>query len=392
MLYEQYSFNLRPLSSLVVTHPKEAVWNSSMRIIVKVGTSTLTGGTPHINRQRMLEIVQQVALLHQQGHEIALVSSGATAAGRDRLGFPDFGRSVPARQMLSAVGQGRLMHYYSELFDIFNIVVGQVLLTRDDLTSRVRYLNCRDTLITLIERRIIPIINENDTTVTSDVRVGDNDNLSAMVATTVDANLLIILTDISGLFTADPRKKPDATLIPLIERIDEQTYALAGGTGTTLGTGGMVTKIEAAHTASRSGVMTVLASGKEEDVLVRVVNGEDIGTRFAPVSSALESRKRWLLTDKVLGSITIDEGAARVLRSGKASLLPVGVTRVSGDFLRGATVSILTPDGAPMAHGMTNYNASDVVRLIGVKSDRISEILGYTYGDSVIHRNNMVML
>ncbi len=363
-----------------------------MRIIVKVGTSTLTGGTPHLNRQRMLEIVQQIAHLHQQGHEIALVSSGATAAGRDRLNFPDFGRSVPAKQMLSAVGQGRLMHYYSELFDIFSIVVGQVLLTRDDLSSRVRYLNCRDTLVTLIERRIIPIINENDTTVTSDVRVGDNDNLSAMVATTVDADLLIILTDMPGLFTADPRKRPDARLIPLIERIDEQTYALAGGTGTSLGTGGMITKIEAAHTASRSGVMTVLANGNEENVLLRVVAGEDIGTRFAPVISVLESRKRWLLTDKVQGTITIDEGAARVLRSGKASLLPVGVTRISGVFMRGATVSVLTPDGTPLAHGMTNYNAGDLARLIGVKSDRISEILGYTYGDYVIHRNNMVML
>jgi glutamate 5-kinase len=363
-----------------------------MRIVVKIGSSTLTGGTPHLNRQRMLEIVQQIARLHQQGHEMIVVSSGAQAAGRDRLGFPDFGRSVPAKQMLSAVGQGRLMHYYSELFEIFEIVVGQVLLTRDDLSSRTRYLNCRDTLITLIDRRIIPIINENDTTATSEIRVGDNDNLSAMVATTIEAELLVILTDIPGLYTADPRKKPDAHLIPLVERIDEATYALAGGAGSGMGTGGMTTKIEAAHIASRGGIATVLASGKEPDVLVRILSGERIGTRFAPTSSPIESRKRWLLTDKPQGAVYIDAGAVKVLMRAKASLLPVGVTHVQGDFLRGATVSICEPGGGEIAHGMSNYNARDLARLVGVKSDRISEILGYTYGDYVIHRNNMVML
>jgi glutamate 5-kinase len=362
------------------------------RIVVKIGSSTLTGGTPHLNRQRMLEIVQQVARLHQQGHEMIVVSSGAQAAGRDRLGFPDFGRSVPAKQMLSAVGQSRLMHYYSELFEIFDIVVGQVLLTRDDLSNRTRYLNCRDTLITLIERRIIPIINENDTTATSEIRVGDNDNLSAMVAATIEADLLLILTDIAGLFTADPRKKPDAQLIQRVERIDESTYALAGGAGTGLGTGGMTTKIEAAHTASRSGITTVLASGKEPDVLLRIMAGESLGTCFAPVSSPIESRKRWLLTDKPQGAVQIDNGAVSVLQRAKASLLPVGVTRVTGEFTRGATVSILDPSGVEIAHGMSNYNAHDLKRLVGVRSDRISEILGYTYGDYVIHRNNMVML
>jgi glutamate 5-kinase len=362
------------------------------RIVVKIGSSTLTGGTPHLNRQRMLEIVQQVATLHQQGHEMTVVSSGAQAAGRERLGFPDFGRTVPAKQMLSAVGQSRLMHYYSELFDIFEIVVAQVLLTRDDLTNRLRYINSRDTLLTLIERRIIPIINENDTTATSEIRVGDNDNLSAMVATTIEADLLLILSDIRGLYTADPRKKPDAELIKFVPRIDDSTYALAGGAGTGLGTGGMMTKIEAAHTASRSGIATVLVSGKEPDVLLRVMAGEEIGTRFAPTSSRVESRKRWLLTDKPQGAVHIDAGAVKVMMGGRASLLPVGVTKVMGEFTRGATVSIFDPSGIEVAHGMSNYNAEDLKRLVGVKSDRINEILGYTYGDYVIHRNNMVML
>ncbi len=362
------------------------------RIVAKLGTSTLTGGSLHLNRQRMLEIVQQIAKLHQQGHELVVVSSGATAAGKERLGFPDFGRSVPAKQMLSAVGQSRLMHFYSQLFDIFDIVVGQVLLTRDDLSDRTRYLNARDTLLTLIDRHIIPIVNENDTIATNEIRVGDNDNLSAMVATTIDADLLVILTDQPGLFTADPRRRPDATLIEVVERIDNATYALAGGTGTRLGTGGMVTKIEAAHTASRGGVMTVIAAGSMEDVLLKVVAGETVGTRFMPAETALESRKRWILTDKAQGIVMVDAGAAAVLAGGKASLLPVGVTHVAGDFQRGETVTIQNPGGQPIAHGLSNYSCTDLAQLCGVKSDRISEILGYTYGDYVIHRNNMVML
>ncbi|MCU0497593.1 MAG: glutamate 5-kinase [Anaerolineae bacterium] len=362
------------------------------RIVVKVGTSTLTGGTPHLHRQRMLEIVQQIAKLHQHGHEMLLVSSGAQAAGRERLNFPDFGRSVPGKQMLSAVGQGRLMHLYSEMFEIFEIVVGQVLLTRDDLSSRTRYLNARDTLLTLIERRIIPIINENDTTATGEARVGDNDNLSAMVATTVEAQQLIIITDQQGLYTADPRKKPDAQLIKRVYRIEDSTYALAGGTSTGLGTGGMITKIEAAHAASRGGITTILASGKEPDVLVRLIAGEEIGTRFEPLSTGLESFRRWLLTDKPLGVITVDQGAVTVLHQGKASLLPVGIVGVSGDFTRGATITIQDPHGTAIARGMSNYNAHDLQQIVGAKSDRISEILGYTYGDYVIHRNNMVML
>lgn len=362
------------------------------RIVVKVGTSTLTGGTPNLNRQRMLELVQQIALLHQKGREMILVSSGATAAGREQLKFPDLGRSVPAKQMLSAVGQSRLMHHYSAMFDIFEIAVAQILLTRDDLDHRTRYLNARDTLSTLIERRIIPIINENDTVATNEIRVGDNDNLSAMVASAVDADLLIMLTDQEGLFTADPRKDPEAKLITCIERIDETTYALAGGSSTRLGTGGMITKIEAAHFASRSGILTVVASGTEPDVLARVAAGDEIGTRFLPVASALESRKRWLLTDKPQGKLHLDAGAVRALLTRKASLLPVGITKISGRFDRGATVSVYDPTGQEIAHGMCNYGAGELHKLVGVKSDRISEILGYTYGDYVIHRNDLVVM
>jgi glutamate 5-kinase len=364
----------------------------SLRIVVKVGTSLLTDGTPRLNRQRMLELVQQAARLQQSGHEVVIVSSGAVAAGRERLGYPDLGRSVPAKQMLSAIGQSRLMQIYSDLFDIFNLVVAQVLLTRDDLGHRTRYLNARDTLLTLIDQKIIPIINENDTTATHEIRVGDNDNLSAMVATLIEADLLIILTDQKGLFTADPRHNTDAQLIARVTQINDETWAIAGSAGTTLGTGGMHTKIQAAQTAGRGGVTTIIAGGREADVLGRIAHGEAVGTRFEPQISHMESRKRWLLTEKTRGAVRIDAGAAKKLLTGGASLLPVGITSVEAAFERGATLSVIAPEGREIAHGLTNYDSEDLRKLCGIKSDRISEILGYSYGDEVIHRNNLVLL
>ncbi len=364
----------------------------AQRIVVKLGTSVLTDGTRHLSRQHMLRIVQQAAELHQAGHEIVLVSSGAVAAGRERLNFPDFGRSVPTKQMLAAVGQSRLMQIYGELFDIFGIVVAQVLLTRDDLGNRTRFLNARDTLLTLIERRIVPIINENDTTATHEIRIGDNDNLSALVATLIEADLLILLTDQPGLFTADPRQHKDARLIERVERIDEETWALAGGSVTGLGTGGMVTKIQAAQLASRGGVPTRIAGGKEPDVLARILRDETIGTHFAATATPLESRKRWLLLDKTHGAVKVDAGAARKLLSGGASLLPVGITEVIDEFSRGETLSVIAPDGREIAHGLTSYDSDAVRKLCGLKSTHIAEILGYSYGDAVIHRNNLVLL
>lgn len=362
------------------------------RIVVKLGTSVLTGGTPRLSRQRMLEIVQQAAALHQQGHEVTIVSSGAVAAGRERLNFPELDRSLPAKQMLSAIGQSRLMQVYGELFDIFEIVVGQVLLTREDLGNRTRFLNARDTLLTLIDRRIIPIINENDTIATEEIRVGDNDNLSALVATLIDADLLVLLTDQPGLFTADPRRFKDARLIEQVTRIDDSTWAFAGESITGLGTGGMATKIQAAQLASRSGITTLIASGGEPDVLRRIAGGETLGTRFVPIHSRLESRKRWLLMDKTRGRVHVDEGAARKLLSGGASLLPVGITSVEHTFKRGMTLAVIAPDGREIAHGMSSYDSSALSKLCGAKSSQIAEILGYSYGDAAIHRNNLVLL
>ncbi|MBK8024122.1 MAG: glutamate 5-kinase [Chloroflexi bacterium] len=362
------------------------------RIVVKVGTSTLTDGTPHLSRQRMLEVVQQIARLHEAGHELVLVTSGAVAAGRERLGTSELSRSIPARQMLSAVGQSRLMQIYTDLFDIFRIVVAQLLLTRGDLNSRAGFLNARDTISTLIEHRIVPVINENDTTATEEIRIGDNDNLSALVATLVEADRLILLTDQPGLFTADPRRDQSAKLIERVAQIDAETYALAGGTATGLGTGGMFTKLQAAQLAARGGVTTWIASGKTPDALGRIVRGEAVGTRFDAVSTPLESRKRWLLVEKPHGRLTVDAGAARKLQAGGASLLPVGVTQVEGDFSRGETVVVLSPGKREIAHGITSYDAESARKLCGVKSSQIVEILGYTYGDALVHRNNMVLL
>ncbi len=362
------------------------------RIVVKLGTTTLTDGTRRLSRPRMLEIVQQAAKLQQQGHEIVIVSSGAVAAGRERLNYPDLGRSLPAKQMLSAVGQSRLMQIYGELFDIFEITVAQVLLTRDDLGNRTRFLNARDTLLTLIDRRIVPIINENDTTATDEIRVGDNDNLSALVATLIEADRLIILTDQAGLYTADPRTNANAQLIQRVPRIDDQVWALAGGSPTGLGTGGMITKLQAAQLATRGGIPTIIANGREPELLVRLLRGESVGTRFDPVRDQVVSRKRWLLMDKTRGKVLVDRGAAQKLLNGGASLLPVGVTGVEGEFERGTTLSVIAPDGKEIAHGLSSYSSDDIRQLCGVQSSKIHELLGYSYGDEIIHRNNMVLL
>lgn len=363
------------------------------RLIVKLGTSTLTGGTSALHRQRMLEIVQQVAHLHQQGYELILVSSGAQTAGRERLDFPELSRSLPAKQMLSAVGQSHLMRIYNDLFDIFEIAVAQVLLTRDDLSHRGRYLNARDTLQTLIEHRIIPIINENDTIATEEIRVGDNDNLSAMVASAIEGDLLLILTDQPGLFTADPRKFADARKIDVIEHINQETFNLAGGAGSREGTGGMVTKLQAAQVATRAGVTTIIAQGSETQVIERIMKGENLGTRFEATGTHLESRKRWLLTDRTQGAIHIDAGAVRALlaRDG-ASLLPVGIKSVEGTFKRSATLAIYDPNGNIIAHGLSAYTSDELNQIKGQNSSKISDILGYSYGVAAIHRNNLVVL
>ncbi|MGQ0601783.1 MAG: glutamate 5-kinase [Anaerolineales bacterium] len=363
-----------------------------MRLVIKLGTSTLTAGTPHLSPPRIVELVRQMARLRDDGHAVILVSSGAMAAGKSALNFPQLPRHIPKKQMLAAIGQPRLMALYEQLFALYGVTVAQVLLTRADLADRRRYLNSRNTLAALIEQRVVPIVNENDTVATEEIRVGDNDNLSALVANLADADLLVLLTDQPGLFTADPRRDSNAQLVDDVRgEIPPALWEAAGSSASGLGTGGMITKLQAADLARRSGCAVVIASGGEPDVLVRVANGESLGTRFHPLASAIESRKRYILSSgRAAGSVFVDDGAARALRAG-SSLLPVGVARVEGEFERGDAVRVLDAAARELARGIVNYSVADLTRLCRRHSDEIESILGYHYGDEVIHRNDLVL-
>lgn len=368
--------------------------NETMRIVIKFGTSTLTDGTPQLALPLLIEFARQISHLLTAGHQLVVVSSGAIAVGRQRLGFPQLPKDIPAKQMLAAVGQSRLMSIYEQIFGLYGLTVAQILLTRTDLASRRRYLNARNTLIALIEQKVIPIVNENDTVATEEIRVGDNDNLSALVANLVDADLLVLLTDQPGLYTADPRIHANATLVDEVvaREIPDELWSAAGGAETQLGTGGMITKLQAADLARRSGTACIIAAGKEPDVLLRIARGDKLGTRFAPVATSVESRKRYILSARrAPGLLHIDAGAAQALKRG-GSLLPVGMTSVSGTFERGDTVRVANPDGIEIARGIVNYGSRDLARIAGRPSDEIESILGYNFGDEVIHRNDMVLL
>jgi len=384
----------RPRNSFpLVGGEPERIGFRYQRMVVKVGTSVLTAGMDQLYRPRMLDLVRQIADLHRGGLEVVLVTSGAIMAGRERLGFPKMGKGIPFKQVLAAVGQGHLMHLYEQMFDMYEITVAQTLLTREDMIDRQRYLNARDTLLALVRQRVVPIVNENDVVAVDEIRVGDNDNISAMVANLVEADLLVMLTDTEGLYSADPRLHPEAELISEVPVIDGSIRELAGEAGSEWGSGGMITKIEAAELATRSGTRVVVALGEEENVLMRIAQGEAIGTAFLPSSSKVESRKRWILAEGATkGYIKVDAGAARALLQEGKSLLAVGVTEVSEGFGRGETVRILDEEGREIARGLTRYAAADLKLIKGARSDRIEDILGYEYGSEVVHRNDLMML
>jgi glutamate 5-kinase len=288
------------------------------------------------------------------------------------------------------------MNLYERLFDQHGITVAQALLTKADLLDRHGYLNTRNTLLALIEMGVVCIVNENDVVAVDEIReakFGDNDNLSAMVANLIDADLLMIMTDIDGLFTADPNKDPDAKLIPTVEKIDASIEGLVSGSTSGLGTGGMVTKIEAAKMATACGVMVVIANGRLPDVLVKLAEGQSIGTRFMPFATQLGSRERWMVSGlRTRGTVVVDSGAALALKRQKRSLLAAGIKEVEGNFLRGDIVNILDPEGTRLGCGITNYDADELIEIKGIHSDKISSRLGHDYGSEVIHRNNLVML
>ena len=363
------------------------------RIVVKLGTSVLTGGSPKLDHPHMVELVRQCAELYRQGKDIIVCTSGAIAVGRHRLDFPDVPNTVANKQMFAAVGQSRLMQMWERYFGIYGIHVGQILLTRADLTNRRRYLNARDTLQTLLENRIVPVINENDAVATEEIKVGDNDNLSALVSMLAETDLLLLLTDQPGLFTADPRTDPDAQLIPEVHKIDETVKALAGGSVSGLGVGGMATKLQAADVARRAGADVVIASGHAPDVIARVARKEAVGTRFPALENPLENRKRWIFAGrKTKGCVVIDEGATLALLKNGRSLLPAGITAITGNFERGDTICIEDPNKQELARGITRYSSGDLHQIAGLHSDQIEERLGYGYGPVVVHRNDLILI
>jgi glutamate 5-kinase len=366
------------------------------RVVVKLGTLLLTAGTHRLDLEVMASLVGQVARLHEEGREVILVSSGAIAAGRHKLKLFKDRRDIPTRQVLAAVGQSSLMHAYEQLFSWHGITVAQALLTKADMADRSGYLNARNTLLSLLELGVVPIVNENDVVAVDEIKeakFGDNDNLSAMVANMVDADLLVLLGEVPGLFTADPHLDPGAQLIPRVEKIDEAIEHLARDSSTPYGTGGMLTKLEAAKLATNSGAAVVIASGREPQVLLRLVQGEPLGTFFPPATTKLESRKRWMLSGLARrGKLMVDEGAVTAIKKKNKSLLPAGVKEVSGSFQRGDIVDIVDAQNRWIACGITNYSSSDITVIKGAHSHEIIHLLGYEYGAEVVHRNNLVVL
>jgi glutamate 5-kinase len=377
------------------TSSRRAVSLKYRRIVAKFGTNVLTAGTARLDMEVMSQLVAQVAQLHKAGAEISVVTSGAIAAGRHRLGLKER-KDIPFRQVLAAVGQSDLMQAYQELFTWHDITIAQTLLTRGDLADRQGYLNARNTLLAMLELRVVPVINENDVVAVDEIegaKIGDNDNLSALVANLIDADLLVLLTDTGGLYTADPRLDDSAKLIERVESIDGRIQKLATGSVSGAGVGGMTTKLQAARLATGGGTAVVIAAGKEDDVLVRLASGETIGTLFPTSVDRMESRKRWMLAGlSVKGTIIVDDGAAKVLGRDKRSLLPAGVQDVRGKFSRGDAVDVVDAAGKRIAYGIANYDAAEIIRIRGVRSDKIEEVLGHHYGGEVVHRDNMVCL
>jgi len=365
------------------------------RMVVKLGTSLLTSGSDHLDREMMSRLVDQVARLHQQGAEIIVVSSGAMAAGRHRLKLTKKIKSIPFKQVLCSVGQSHLMHIYEELVGQYDIPVAQALLTKADLSDRSGYLNARNTLLALLQLRVLCIVNENDVVAVDELdeaKFGDNDNLSAMVANLVDADLLLLLTDTAGLHTADPRRDPNARLISEVEHIDADIERLADRAGA-MGIGGMVTKIEAAKLATASGVTVVIADGREPDIILRLAGGEKIGTHFLPSAARLESRKRWMLSSpSIRGILLVDSGAAQALIKQNRSLLAAGIKEAKGEFDRGDLVDIYDSEGIHLGCGLVNYSSSEVNLIKGAHSGKIATLLGIDYGPEVVHRDNLAVL
>jgi len=367
--------------------------NGAKRLVVKVGSSLVTNQGHGLDHQALTRWGAQIAELKRLDREVILVSSGAVAEGMQRLGWARRPSALHELQAAAAVGQMGLVEAYEKCFSAHGLRAAQLLLTHEDLADRKRYLNARTTLRTLLTLNVIPVINENDTVATDEIKFGDNDTLASLVTNLVEADALVILTDQQGLFTADPRMNPEARLVEQGQAGDPALEAMAGGAGSSFARGGMITKILAARRSARSGAHTVIASGHEPDVLLRLAAGERVGTHLRAQTQTLQARKQWLADHlQVRGRLTLDAGAARALRREGKSLLPVGVTAASGDFERGEVVSCLDPEGKEIARGLVNYNAVDARRILKTPSSEIEARLGYVDEPELIHRDNLVLI
>ncbi|HEX3012232.1 MAG TPA: glutamate 5-kinase [Syntrophomonadaceae bacterium] len=363
----------------------------SRRIVVKVGTSTLTHVSGQLNLGRIEHIVRELADLNNQDKEVILVSSGAIGIGATRMGFKKVPRTMPEKQALAAIGQGALLHIYEKIFAEYGHTVAQVLLTREDIDDRIRYLNATSAITALLNMKVIPIINENDTVAIEEIKFGDNDTLSAMVSGLIDADLLLILSDVDGLYDSDPHLRKDARLLGQVEEITDLMEENSHSRGSRFSSGGMLTKLRAARICMASGVPMVIANGRIEDVIRRVVGGEEVGTLFVPREEKLHARKKWIAFASLLqGSIVVDTGAESALVNKGKSLLPSGILEVKGDFERGMVVAVIS-DGSQrqIARGMVNYSSQELQLIAGRKSSEIAKILGDKDYDEVIHRNNL---
>ncbi|MGP1939371.1 MAG: glutamate 5-kinase [Arsenophonus sp. ET-DL9-MAG3] len=360
-------------------------------LVIKLGTSVLTGGSLSLNQRCIIKLVRQCVEQYKKNHQIIIVTSGAIIAGQEHLGYPMLPNTIISKQLFAAVGQSHLIQLWARLFLIYGIHVGQMLLTRADIENRERFLNARNTLQNLLNNRIIPIINENDAVATTEIKVGDNDNLSALVAILADADKLLLLTDIEGLYTADPYHNSNAKLITEVYSINHELKYIAGDSTTYLGTGGMITKLQAASIAGQAGIEVIIAAGNKPNVIKKILNDQQVGTKFHCLKNPMKKRKQWIFGAPLAGNIIIDKGAALAIQKKSSSLLPKGIMRINGNFSRGDVVSILDLSGEDLAHGVTHYN-SDALRLISkCHSREINQILGYEYGSVAIHRDDMIV-
>ncbi len=362
------------------------------RVVVKLGSSVVTTENG-LDRKMIKNLADDIHAMRNTGKEFIIVSSGAIATGVRRLGLKEGARTIPQKQAAASVGQSRLMTAYDEAFGRYGIRVGQLLLTRDDLTHRQRYLNARNTLTTLLSWGVVPIINENDTVVVDEIKLGDNDNLSALVAVMASADLLITLTDIEGLMDCDPRVNSDACLIPVVENITTELRDLAGGTSSGVGRGGMASKLEAASKAQLSGVPMIITRGKVENVIARALAGDPCGTLILPAKEKMSARKSWIRYNlRPEGALSVDDGAAHVLLHGGKSLLPIGIVEVEGSFEDGAAVDVTDINGRKIAVGLVNYSSDEMKKIAGRQTAEIDWVLGYRRYDEAIHADNLVVL